>query len=789
MRRLSILLLLLGCIAGLSAQNITDLAVLSDRSASQGDLDDWTVGPAIDDSVFLHPDRIRYDSRCLQIEGSDVFLLSGTFHYFRTPEPLWRDRLEKIRAAGFNCVETYVPWNWHEREMPLSPDDFSKVNLSELDRFLTLSEEVGLYAIVRPGPYICAEWSGGGFPQWIMRKRPDRTLHEVWLQSMDPTFLAWNDHWYDAVCRVVVPHQLTRKAVGQPGVVLVQVENEFNRIKWFPRSEKRAYLEHMAQRLRQGGIDVPLISCWTDEARNATAGPLNGVVDMVNSYPRWQIRKGFGRLINQQLKSQPGKPLISGELQGGWSSDLSTPLSWDMDGQSPAQTQNITLYALQRGFCALNFYMLVGGTNFDDWAARNQTATYDFAAAIGEDGTLNERYFRLQALADFIRDHGTRIARSRIEPVAYTSTDSLIELVVRRHPDGTRYLFVRTEDHTRAHKGQLRIKNEEFFAGQSGRAERRIKGEALGIDSGELEIENGEWTIDFDLEPFGSSVAVLPPTGPLSWFPRDVEHTGAPAAKHVVARLTPHPVRPESHPKLHFTPLEPGQTVDDLGHYSRHPLLYKVRAKTKAGGLLTVARVGKNRMNRTEADPVFAFADDHLLPACAETDSTISFLVPRGTRSLLLLYDSRGLHHHTNLSVERNWRIGPESVTFSPLPSSPREGDSHVKLSFADLEREQAIKASASPYCSLFTADFSMGNVPIREGEGRVLHLRLRHSGNGFVYLNGHCLGRCYENGPQTEYYLPECWLRTDGENRITVSLMPSADDAEVREMSLVAVP
>ena len=142
------------CCSIAKAQNITDLAVMNDRSASTGDLDDWTVGLAIDDSVFLHPERIRYDNRCLQIEGKDVFLFSGTFHYFRTPQPLWRDRLEKIKAAGFNCVETYVPWNWHEREMPDSPADFSKCDLTELDAFLTLAEEVGLYTIVRPGPYI-----------------------------------------------------------------------------------------------------------------------------------------------------------------------------------------------------------------------------------------------------------------------------------------------------------------------------------------------------------------------------------------------------------------------------------------------------------------------------------------------------------------------------------------------------------------------------------------------------------------------------------------------------------
>ena len=70
---------------------------MADRTASIQNLDDWTTGSAIADSIFLHPDRIRYDNRCLQIEGRDMFLLSGAFHYFRTPEPLWRDRMEKIR--------------------------------------------------------------------------------------------------------------------------------------------------------------------------------------------------------------------------------------------------------------------------------------------------------------------------------------------------------------------------------------------------------------------------------------------------------------------------------------------------------------------------------------------------------------------------------------------------------------------------------------------------------------------------------------------------------------------
>ena len=725
---------------------------MADRTASIQNLDDWTTGSAIADSIFLHPDRIRYDNRCLQIEGKDMFLLSGTFHYFRTPEPLWRDRMQKISAAGFNCVETYVPWNWHEREMPASVDDFSKVDLGELDRFLSLAGELGLYVIVRPGPYICAEWSGGGFPQWIMQKRPAKTKHEVWLQSDDPVFMAWNEHWYKAVARVTEPHQIYHRKPGTGGVILWQLENEFNRVKWIPSKCKRAYLEELARISRRCGIEVPFITCWTDQARNVSEGPLNGVIDMVNSYPRWQIRKGFGRLINQQLKSQPGKPLISGELQGGWSSDLGTPLSWDMDGQSPAQTQNITLYALQRGFCALNFYMLVGGTNFDDWAARNQTATYDFAAAIGEDGSLNERYYRLQAVAEFIREHGTRIARSRIEPVTYQSTDSLVELTVRRHPDGTRYFFVRTEDHTEPHRGQLTIEN------------------------GQWTMDNGQLTIDFNLEPFGSQVYLIKSetTTPIALI-KEVEHTGGPAPKQVIATLTPQLQRPKSASQIHFTPLTYREGLGGGSIFHRHPILYKVCAKARVCGTLTIERVGKNQMNRTEADVILAFADNKPLAITAETDSTVSFSVPQGTKSLTFLYDSRGLHHHTNKAVEQHWHIGPEYVTL--------DGKT-VSLEYADIEREQAQSGSpygGNPYFSLFTAHFSLPAQP-----SAPLWVRLRHTGNGFVYLNGHCLGRCYEAGPQTEYYLPECWFNTDTPNTITVTLIPSELGAEIQEMSLV---
>ena len=124
-------------------QNITDMAVMNDKSADS-QVENCISMSSIDDSVFIYPDRIRYDQRCIQIEGEDVFVFSGAFHYFRVPQPLWPDRFRKLKAGGFNCVETYIPWNWHERKMPRSLQDDSCLDMKELEDFLKMAEEFGL---------------------------------------------------------------------------------------------------------------------------------------------------------------------------------------------------------------------------------------------------------------------------------------------------------------------------------------------------------------------------------------------------------------------------------------------------------------------------------------------------------------------------------------------------------------------------------------------------------------------------------------------------------------------
>lgn len=729
------ILLIISMLSGtyVFSQNITDMSVKGNDGNANLDLSDRN---SINDSLFAHPERIKYDNRCFQIDGRDTYICSGTFHYFRVAKPLWDDRFKKLKAAGFNCVETYVPWNWHERAMPRDADDYSVVNLDDLRDFLKLADHYGLYVILRPEPYICAEWSGGGFPQWLMQKKPSKAIYDTWLQSDDSEFVKWSAHWYNAVCRVVAPFQITRKPSGGKGVILFQIENEYERVRWFPHDAKRHYLEQLASIVRNDGIDVPVITCWTSESRNVKSGPLNGVIDMVNSYPRWQIKQRFGGLINTQLLSQPGKPLVSGELQGGWCCELGWQNFWEQDGLAPVQTQNITLYALQRGFSAINYYMVVGGTNFDDWAARQQITSYDYAAAIGEDGSINERYLRMKNLTAIMREYGTRIARASLSKVDYTSTDPQVEMALRKSVGGDRYYFIRTEEHTRRHSGTL---------------------------------HTDSLAIDFNLEPFGSMIYFIPAGMQKGkWLPEAVDNSTIKPVKSAIEGITKIGEWSDRLPEKWYN-LKKGETIDDKEIYGRHFVYYKTMVRE--GCMLHIGRIGKGVVNGSAADTILVSVKGRLVNIACENGDEACYRIPGDSLGgkeveAVMLFENRGLHHHTNASVEQHWKTGPRYV---------RCGGKDLPLRYAYNEYATGLKSSVN------NDVVQGGNNPLLKWwkysfhiDGRsagTCHLRMEQYGNGFIYVNGHCIGRCWEQGPQREYYIPECWLNKDKPNIVVVSL------------------
>ncbi len=354
---------------------------------------------------FENPQIIRYDAKCFTINGKDTLVMSGALHYPRCPKALWRDRLKKFKLAGFNTIETYVFWNYHEPEQ-------GKVDLAEFEEFIKLVQEMGFMMIARPGPYVCAEWERGGFPSWVAAKRFP-------LRSTDPESLRTSQHWYSEVLPIIQEHQIT---VGGP-IIMVQVENEYDFSVPMPDAQKREYIRALAKMAWNAGINVPLITCWTQQARENTDPDMARIMDTCNFYPRWKIVEELTPALAKLRREEPASPLAITELQGGWFSSFGGVLSVDQDGVNAQQINMLTKTALELGVTSFSYYMGFGGTNFD-WAAKKLTTTYDYAAPIREPGGLWDKYYAVRGIGHSLRTFGSVLTRAAaLEGVQCSNTN------------------------------------------------------------------------------------------------------------------------------------------------------------------------------------------------------------------------------------------------------------------------------------------------------------------------------------------------------------------------------
>jgi hypothetical protein len=393
-----------------------------------GRLSAWAaVLPLGAQGQFENPHLIRYDASCFTINGLDTLVMSGTFHYPRCPKPLWRDRLQKFKLAGFNTIETYVFWNYHE------PQE-GKVNLAEFEDFIKLVHEMGFFLIARPGPYVCAEWERGGFPSWVAaRQFPLRSTH--------PESLRTSQHWYEEVLPIIQKHQIT---MGGP-IIMVQVENEYD--YWpLPDADKREYIRALAQMVWSAGIDVPVITSWTKQARQNADPDMARIMDTCNFYPRWNIVGTLVPALEKLRQEEPASPVGVTELQGGWFSEFGGRLSVDQDGVDAAQINMVTKTALEMGATYFNYYMGFGGTNFD-WAAKKLTTTYDYAAPIREPGGLWDKYYAARGIGLALRAFGAVLTRAKELKGAECSN---INVSISERVNGTSAaLFVRENSNAR----------------------------------------------------------------------------------------------------------------------------------------------------------------------------------------------------------------------------------------------------------------------------------------------------------------------------------------------------
>lgn len=360
---------------------------------------------------FPQPGFIRYDARCFTINDRDAFLFGAAFHYPRCPRELWRDRLGKLKAAGFNVIDTGVFWNYHEPEE-------GRADLSEFEAFVQLVGSMGFKMIVRPGPYACAEWDAGGFPHWVVARRFP-------LRSNHPESIRTSQHWYGQVLPVIVRHQVTHSGP----IILMQIENEYD--YWtLPDEAKREYLRSLARTAWSAGIDIPLVTCWTAQIRDRRDPDFSRMLDTCNLFPRWNVTAEVPPALAKLGRDQPDCPEGVSQLQGGWFSEIGGKLAVDQDGIDARQLELVSKTAIEQGATHFNYYMGCGGTNFD-WAAKKLTTSYDYAAPLREPGGLWEKYYAARRVGTSLRNFGGVLTRAQALPGAARSSNPQVSVSLR----------------------------------------------------------------------------------------------------------------------------------------------------------------------------------------------------------------------------------------------------------------------------------------------------------------------------------------------------------------------
>jgi beta-galactosidase len=320
----------------------------------------------------LEPREFAVGQRDFLLDGEPFRILSGALHYFRVHPGHWADRIRKARQMGLNTIETYVPWNAHAPRK----DEFRLDGGLDLGRFLDLVAAEGMFAIVRPGPYICAEWTNGGLPGWLRETGVDAGA----IRTGDPAFMAAVRGYLERLGPVIADRQIDR---GGP-VIVVQVENEYGAY-----GTDQGYLRELAGLIRACGVTVPLTTVDQPTGDMLANGSLPGVL----------ATGSFGGHIARRLAAlrahRGDGPLMCSEFWDGWFDHWGSHHHTTPPAETAAQ-----LDELLRAGASVNIYMFHGGTNFGLTGGANDkglyqplTTSYDYDAPLDESGNPTDKYW------------------------------------------------------------------------------------------------------------------------------------------------------------------------------------------------------------------------------------------------------------------------------------------------------------------------------------------------------------------------------------------------------------
>lgn len=315
------------------------------------------------------------------LDGKPLKLISGSIHYFRIPPSKWYQSLYNLKAMGANAVETYIPWNFHETEAGIF--DFDEWH--DVERFISIAEELGLLVIVRPSPYICAEWEFGGIPAWVLNFTSN-------VRSRDRIFLHYVKRYYENLLPRLVPHLATHGG----RIIMMQIENEYGSY-----SDDKVYPRQLVKMMRELGIDVPFFTSDGSLPAALQAGALieDGILPTVNFGS--DSNTHFDNLQAFMSENHFSGPLMCMEFWDGWFNQWGEPVIRRSANDVVEEVKSV----LKRG--SINFYMFHGGTSYGFMNGANesveegynpQVTSYDYDGILNEQGDPTEKFFKLQDL-------------------------------------------------------------------------------------------------------------------------------------------------------------------------------------------------------------------------------------------------------------------------------------------------------------------------------------------------------------------------------------------------------
>jgi beta-galactosidase len=356
---------------------------------------------SLGDSVFL-------------LDGKPFQIISGEMHYPRIPREAWRDRMRKAKAMGLNTVGTYVFWNVHEPQP--SHYDFSGNN--DIAEFVKIAKEEGLWVILRPSPYVCAEWEFGGYPYWL------QNIKGLQVRSKEPQYLKAYRSYIMQVGKQLAPLQINHGG----NILMVQIENEYGSY-----GSDKEYLDINRKMFIEAGFDGILYTC--DPQPDVAKGHLDGLLPAINGVDNPQT-------IRMRIReNHNGKgPFFVAEWYPAWFDWWGT-----QHHTVPAERYAGRLDTVLHSGISINMYMFHGGTtrgfmngaNFNDQNPYEpQISSYDYDAPLDEAGNVTEKFMKFRDVIEKNLPAGEHLpdvpeAKPSIEtsPVVFTSQTDIFNLL------------------------------------------------------------------------------------------------------------------------------------------------------------------------------------------------------------------------------------------------------------------------------------------------------------------------------------------------------------------------